>query len=126
MIGFFLASAAVAQSESGAGDLLGELDLTVSQREEINEVLIGGMQSLNAVNKELLKLGKLSDSAASSYEVEQMRLALIDRRFHLAQSMASDILNVLDAEQLSKFDFGYLLEALPEDVMDNNTWEQEL
>jgi hypothetical protein len=55
-----------------------------------------------------------------------MRMALIEQRLRLAQSMATDILNVLSTEQLRKFDFGHLFEALPEDMVKNNTWEQEL
>jgi Spy/CpxP family protein refolding chaperone len=126
LLGLLCTSAALAHHGASHGDLLDKLDLTASQRSEINEVLIGGMQSLDAVNQELQKLGSLPDVDETNPQVEEMRMALIEQRLRLAQSMATDILNVLSTEQLRKFDFGHLFEALPEDMVKNNTWEQEL
>ncbi|MEQ9566615.1 MAG: hypothetical protein RLN85_12545, partial [Pseudomonadales bacterium] len=94
---------------------------------EINAVLTGGMQSLNAINTELLKLENLAATATESRpQYQQMRTNLIEQRFRLVQSMASDILSVLDDKQLSKLDFGHLIETLPKNPDNSTSWELEL
>jgi len=123
VLSLFWALTAVAQSETGR--LLDELNLGNAQRAEINAVLMGGMQSLNVINGELFKLENSPAETAKRPEHEQMRQALTERRFQLVQSMAVDILGVLNQEQLSKFDFGHLIKALPKDA-NNATWEQEI
>jgi hypothetical protein len=113
-------------AESKTGKLLDELDLRSSQRAEINAVLIGGMQSLEAINKEILKLEQSKVIAGNNPELEHMYMALVEQRFRLVEIMASDILSVLDSEQLQKFDFGHLIESLPQDVGDTKAWKQEI
>lgn len=119
-------SVVMAQPETGR--LLDELNLGNAQRAEINAVLTGGMQLLNAINTELLKLEKLAAAATEidRPKYEQMRTDLIEQRFRLVQSMSSDILSVLDDKQLSKLDFGHLMKTLPKNSDDSATWEREL
>ena len=126
VICLYCPSAAIAQSETGK--LLDELNLGSTQRAEINAVLTGGMQSLNAINTELLKLEKMVASATEKNrsEYEQMRTNLVQQRFRLVQSMASDILSVLDDKQLSKLDFGHLLETVPKNSDNSAGWERGL
>lgn len=124
VLSLLLASAVIAESETGR--LLDELNLRNSQRAEIQVVLIGGMQSLEAINKEILKLEQMNVLAENNPELEQMHMALVEQRFRLMQMMASDILSILDAEQLQKFDFGHLIESLPQDTVDAETWEREI
>lgn len=124
VLSLFLAFSVFAESKTGR--LLDELDLRSSQRAEINAVLIGGMQSLEVINKEILKLEQSKVMAKDNAELEHMYIALLEQRLRLVQKMASDILSVLDAEQLQKFDFGHLIESLPQDVGDTETWEQEI
>lgn len=125
MICLIWPSVVIAQSETGK--LLDELNLGDTQRAEISAVLTGGMQSLNAINTELLKLESLASTATESRpEYEQMRTNLIEQRFRLVQSMASNILSVLDDKQLSKLDFGHLIETLPKNPDNFTSWELEL
>ncbi|MEQ8955041.1 MAG: hypothetical protein RL120_12995 [Gammaproteobacteria bacterium] len=122
---FWSSALVVAQPETGK--LLDELNLGNAQRAEINAVLTGGMQSLNAINTELLKLENLAATATESRpQYQQMRTNLIEQRFRLVQSMASDILSVLDDKQLSKLDFGHLIETLPKNPDNSTSGELEL
>ena len=124
ILSLLLASAVIAESQ--IGKLLDELDLRSAQRAEINAVLIGGKQSLEAINKEILKLEQSKVIAENNPEQEHMHRALIEQRFRLVQMMASEILLVLDADQLQKFDFCHLIESLPHEAGDTETWNQEI
>lgn len=90
--------------------ILDRLELSHSQRSSIQAILLGGMQSLEAVNNQLHNLQIVQVDTGDS---KQMVVSLQEQKLRLAETMAVEILSVLTPDQISRLDISPLVERRP-------------
>lgn len=89
------------ESEREARSILESLGLSLTQKTEIQSILLAAMQSLDAVNAQIGAL-ESDKQRMLSKDIQAMIEALYQQRVQLAEMLSVEILSVLTAEQRSE------------------------
>lgn len=98
----------------GQRSILESLALSGGQKAEIQNILLAGMQSLDAVNAQIGHF-EASFSTARSADAQQMLTDLKQQRIQLAEMMSVEILSILTPVQRSKLNLTSNLPARAEE-----------
>ncbi len=119
-----LAKAFSAETERDARNILESLDLSFTQKSEIQSILLAAMQSMEAVNAQIKELESDKERMLSK-DIQQMIEALYKQRVQLAEMLSVEILSVLSPQQRSELKLTPEVEPVQKPVSDQVVREYE-
>lgn len=101
LVSAFSANTGSADAERGTRNVLESLELSSTQKSEIQSILLAAVQSMDAVSSQLQKLESDPERLLSE-DVHEMKEALRKQRVQLAEMLSVEILSVLSPQQRSQ------------------------
>jgi len=119
-----LAKAFSVDTELEARNVLESLDLSFTQKSEIQSILLAAIQSMEAVNNQLNEL-ESDKQRLLSEDIQEMVVALHKQRVQLAEMLSVEILSVLSPQQRAQLKLTPEIEPVREPVSENAVREYE-